>query len=149
MEEFQFSLTGHCSVLSCEEVAPRAGVQGRFQGMASPTRQGGVSSLSSRRRTMVSSFQRGSGWGENHVVLCHDVPTVCCFLPFTSYFPFHPNSLLSVQQSENAATTEAAAELPNAEQDSVGVSGGLSSAHLTGARFYLLIAFICSLLLIF
>lgn len=34
MEEFCFSLTGHCSVLSCGEVIPGTGVQGIFQGMA-------------------------------------------------------------------------------------------------------------------
>lgn len=80
-------------------------------------------------------------------MLCHNAPTDCYFLNFVSYFPFHPNLLLSVHQSENAATTEAAAELPNSEHGSPGVSEGLSSAHLTGAWFYLLIPFIFSLLL--
>lgn len=82
-------------------------------------------------------------------MLCHNVSIDSYFLRYISYFPLHPNFLLSVYQIENAATTEAAAELPNSQQGSPGVRLGLSSTLLTGAWLYFLIPFICSLLLIF
>lgn len=98
---------------------------------------------------MVSSFQRGSG--QRTVTLYFTIMCQQTVISFVSLHisPFYPNFLLSAHQSENAASTEAAAELSNSEQDSPGVSEGLSSAHLTGAWFYLFITCFCSLLLIF
>lgn len=98
---------------------------------------------------MVSSFQRGSG--QRRTTLCF---AITCQQTVISFIVFHISLFthifsFSVHQSENTATTEDAAELPNSEQDSPGVSERLNSAHLIGAWFYLLITFICSLLLIF
>lgn len=146
MEEFQFSLTGHflCSLLLLFLFSPVLEFREDFKEWL----------FQSDKKEFPHIPQGGGLWSPlSREVLTrgqsHNVPTDCYFLCFIAYFPFYPNFLLSAHQSENAASTEAAAELSNSEQDSPGVSEGLSSAHLTGAWFYLLITFFCSLLLIF